>query len=195
MKIISSLSTPRSIAKEMISDRLADSYARLSPAIYEMKREISIVPENHEEIMRRFYSDTAASNGFTLTTNGLTTNLVVPLVVLADLGTKKKSIPSDGASIVNYEIKLNPEKYLNRSLNIDLEYSGRIRMSYGKQELTMIGKWTYNGKIESVEVKVPTLPEHAADIGAEAQLKYFQLLTEAKKTKSFISTMEPPNTS
>ena len=136
--------------------------------------------------MDRFKHDVSVSqhSGFTLTSNGLTTNLMVPLVVLADLGTEKKRIPSEGASVVNYEIKTNPEREdcIVKLGDYDV---GRIRHNHGKQDITMTGKWTYNGKIESVEVKVPKLPERSADLGVEAQLKYFQTLTEAKKTKNF----------
>lgn len=172
---------------QYVSDQLADAYPRLSPKIYDLNREISIVPQNHKEIKERFNNDISVEkNGaFTLTYDGLKTTLAVPLVVLARIETEKKYIPSYGSTSVEYELKNNPKK------STHVAHGVHLSEEYGKQEISIKGKWTYNGKIESIEVNVPKLPEQAADIGTEAQLQYFHYLTEAKKTKNFTGQTLP----
>lgn len=179
-----------------VSNQLAQDYARLSPAIYELKRELVVVPENENEVLARFNLDVS---GKEVSHKGPKTYLTIPLIIQTEYDQKTKKIDCEGITTVEYEMNYHeilPDQRQNkeswqRSRNQLSVYGdeGNFNAScqYGTQTIAVSvkGKWTYQGKVESVTVKIPSIPEKAMNLAAQAQLRYFQILTEAKQQGYF----------
>lgn len=177
-----------------VSNQLADDYARLSPTIYEMKRNVAVVPENKKEIMERFSVDVSEKN---VSHKGPKTVITIPLLIQTEYDQKTKKIDCEGNTTVDYEMNVmeiiqvtNKESWdrSRRQLNIfgdNVHFNAGCQ--YGKQAVSVAvkGTWTYQGKVESVTVKIPSIPEKVMDFAAQAQLRYFQILTEAKQQGYF----------
>lgn len=179
-----------------VSDKFTNSYPCLSPAIYGLKRDITIIPENSEEVLQRFYLDMNVEKNDGIVPK---TNITLPLIIETGYEEKTKQVECEGTTTVEYELHFNEilqkdesfrrtdEKKLTIFVPHNMQRYIDARCQYGKQEiaLSIKGIWTYEGKVESISVNIPAIPEKMMDLAAEAQLKYFQILTEAKTKKFF----------
>lgn len=178
-----------------VSNQLAQDYARLSPAIYELKRELVIIPENEAEVLKRFELDVSGKN---FSQESPKTRITIPLLIQTEYDQKTKKIDCDGSTTVDYEsvLEILPQEKQKDSFrgreNNQLDIYGmggklNAGCQYGTQAISVSvkGTWTYYGKIESVTVKIPSIPEKVIDFAAQAQLRYFQILTEAKRQGHF----------
>lgn len=191
---------------DYVSGELAQEYPRVSQDIYQLKREVTLIPSNAEKIYQQFLEDTFFSQetkwNELLKAGQPTIVAVIPLVLTGryEPGTVLETVDLDlGIVFPRIHYFAKNLGYQDRAFRGSFVLSSSANTRYmtarnanfylqtvnGTQDISIEGTWSYRGAVKSCKVKVPLVPEVASDRATEAQARYFGIVAEAKKQDRF----------
>lgn len=181
---------PNPTFAEYVSQELSAHYPRISPELYNLQREIVVIPDIHEKIMAAFQQDMLVKGKASLTHDSAKTILTLPLIIQAPYGQREQEItPLNHKTVVNYEVTAKGERILFSAWqydNFDIKFNqGRREEGHTSGSIQVKGEWIYQGKLEQCKVIVPSLPGDLEALEAQAQATYFNIISDTKKQGYF----------